>query len=97
MFHLIVCKDDPHIKMWTHSKFKNESGRILALKKLPQHPVKDKDEEAPPKYFKKKVPLWNCLQNLFDYVTKYFKKKVPLWNYQQNLFYLIMLQNGWHI
>jgi len=39
MFHLIVCKDDPHIKMWTHSKFKNDSGRILALKKLPQHPV----------------------------------------------------------
>jgi len=69
MFHLIVCKDDPHIKMWTRSKFKNESGRIMALKKLPQHKVKDDDEDAPPKYFKKKVLLWNYLEDLESELT----------------------------
>jgi len=36
---------------------------------LPQHPVKDKDEEAPPKYFKKKVPLWNYLEGLESKLT----------------------------
>jgi len=39
------------------------------FKKLPQHPVKDKDEEAPPKYFKKKVPLWNYLDGLESKLT----------------------------
>jgi len=62
-------KDDPHIKMWMRSKFKNESGRILALKKLPQHKVKDGDEEAPPKYVKKIVPLWEYLECLISKLT----------------------------
>jgi len=64
MFYLIECKDNPHIKTWMCSKFRNESGRIYALKKLPQHKVKDGDEEAPPKYFKKRVPLWDYLKDL---------------------------------
>jgi len=30
---------------------------------------KDKDKEAPPKYFKKKVPLWNYLEGLESKLT----------------------------
>jgi len=55
--------------MWTCSKFKNESGQIVALKKLPQHKVKDEDEDAPPKYFKKMVPLWKYLEGLESKLT----------------------------
>jgi len=68
MLHLIVHKNDPHIKMWTRAKFRNESGRIYALKKLPQNKVKDGDENTP-NYFKKKVPLWNYLDGLESKLT----------------------------
>jgi len=64
MFYLITCKVDPHIKMWTSSKFRNESDMILALKKLPQHKVKGGDEEAPLIYVKKMVPLWEYVRPL---------------------------------
>jgi len=63
MFHFIVQKNDPHIKTWMRAKFRNESGRIYALKKLPQNKVKDGDENAPI-YFKKKVPLWDYFEGL---------------------------------
>jgi len=62
MFYLITCKVDPHIKMWTSSKFRNESDMILALKKLPQRKVKGGDEEVPPIYVKKMVPLWEYVR-----------------------------------
>jgi len=78
MFHLIVHKDDPHIKTWMLSKFKNESGRILALKKLLQHPVKGEDAEVPPKYFKKKVPLWDYLEGLESKLTVAHTKFKPV-------------------
>jgi len=70
MFHLIVRKNNPHIKTWTCAKFRNESGRIYALKKLPQNKSKDEDESAPT-YFKKKVPLWNYLEGLESKLTVY--------------------------
>jgi len=41
----------------------------MALKKMPQCNVKDKDEEVPPKYFKKKVLLWNYLEGLESKLT----------------------------
>jgi len=68
LFHLIVQKNYPHIKTWTRSKFRNESGRIYALKKLPQDKAKDGDENALT-YFKKKVPLWNYLEGLESKLT----------------------------
>jgi len=76
LFYLITCKDDPHIKMWTSSKFKNECDMIYALKKLPQHKSKDGDEEAPPKYVKKLVSLWDYVRPLrskLAVVCTYFK------------------------
>jgi len=63
-----VRKNDPHIKTWTRSKFRNESGRIYALKKLPQEKAKDGDESALT-YFKKKIPLWNYLEGLESKLT----------------------------
>jgi len=33
LYYLITCKDDPHIEVYTYLKFREVSGRILALKK----------------------------------------------------------------
>jgi len=64
MVHLIVCKDDdPHIKTWTRTRFKNECGRIYALKKLPQNKSKGKDENTPT-YLKKRVSLWDYFEDI---------------------------------
>jgi len=79
MFHLIVRKNNPHIKTWTPAKFRNESGRIYALKKLPQNKVKDGDENAPI-YFKKKVPLWNYLEGLESKLTVDWTEFKPVLN-----------------
>jgi len=76
LFYLITRKDDPHITIWTNSKFRNECGRVLALKKLPHNKVKDGDEDAPPKYVTKMVPLWGYVEHLrldLAVVRTYFK------------------------
>jgi len=69
LFYLITHKGDPGIRMWTCPKFRNECARVLALKKLPQHKVKDGNEEAPPKYVTKMVPLWEYVERLIPDLT----------------------------
>jgi len=63
MIHLIVIKRNPHIKTWTCAKFRNECGRIYALKKIPQNKSKGKNESAPT-YLKEKVPLWDYFEDI---------------------------------
>jgi len=77
LFHLIVQKNNPHIKTWTRAKFRNESGRVLALKKLPQNKIKDKDENAPI-YSKKKVPLWDYFEGLESKLTVAYTEFKPV-------------------
>jgi len=81
LYHLIICKEDPHIEVCTYLKFREESDRILALKKLPQRKVKDRDGDALPKYTTKMVPLWDYVERLrYDLavVYTYFKPVLNL-------------------
>jgi len=68
LIHLITCKGNAHVKTWTCMKFRNECGRIYALKKLPQKKSKSKDGSAPI-YVKVRVSLWDYFEVLESKLT----------------------------
>jgi len=69
LFYLITRKRNPGIKKWTCQKFRNDSGRVLAIKKSSRHKVDDGDEEEGPKYVTKMVSLWKYNERLISDLT----------------------------
>jgi len=63
LIHTITRKRNAHMTTFSCMAFRNECGRVYALKKLPQKKSTSKDKSAPI-YIKERVPLWDFFEGM---------------------------------